>query len=70
MCFRNILLSDTCDGGVFKNPSGDRICWVRTNIKMLYEEGIEFCKEMGYQGFAEIRTREDDHFLAEIRACK
>ena len=65
-----LFLSDVCDGGVFKNPSGDRICWVQTATKKLRDEGRQFCQDLGYQGYAEIRTPEDDQFLAVLRSCE
>ena len=47
-------------GGPFRNPSGDTICWLDGDIKKLYVEGKQYCRDLGYTGYVEIRTDEDD----------
>ena len=49
-----------CGGGPFKNPSGDTICWLDGDITKKYDEGKQYCQDLGYTGYAEFRTEEDD----------
>ena len=59
-----------CPYGLFETPSGDTVCWVGKDYTASEEDAHSQCINRGFQGLAEVKTKDDYAFLMIVDACK
>ncbi len=67
---QSLTLFKACNVALFPLPSGSLYCRVRNSFWANFEDAKAYCKNSGFTGLAEARTKADGVRIAGINVCK